>query len=60
MIGEVFNKNHHEDILKNSSDMPISVDTQKEKKKKHHSSDHWPAAKINLNVIAQHQLWPKC
>jgi len=40
MIGEVFNKNQHEDILKNSSDIPISVDTQKEKKKKHHSSDH--------------------
>ena len=34
MIGEVFNKNHHEDILKNSSDMPISVDNQKEKKEK--------------------------
>jgi len=38
MIGEVFNKNHHEDILKNSSDMPISVDTQKEKKRKRKST----------------------
>jgi len=38
MIGEVFNKNHHEDILKNSSDMPISVDTQKEKRKRKRKS----------------------
>ena len=52
MIGEVFNKNHHEDILKNSSDMPISVDTQKEKRKRKRKS-----TTVQITGQQQRSIW---